>query len=315
MITLSQPFKKIAVIRLGSLGDFVQAMGPFKSIRAQHPEAHITLITTAPFASLGRASGYFDAVWADGRPPWPSLRMIKLISALRRGQFDYVYDLQTSNRTSWYFQLLWPSQPGWSGVAGGCSHPHNNPNRIPMHTVDRQAEQLRIAGLSEIYPTDLSWMTGDLSAFELPERYAVLVPGGSPHRPAKRWPAASYAALGQKLVANGVTPVLIGGQAEQAELETIAGRVPDAINLCGKTDFQQIVAIGAGAKFAVGNDTGPMHLLAASGAPCLILFSHDSDPSRCAPRAEGVATLRRPTLEDLPLDDVTHALAGMSVLA
>ncbi len=315
MNTRPDPYRKIAVIRLGSLGDFVQAMGPFKSIRAQHPKAHITLVTTAPFAKLGRASGYFDEVWDDGRAPWPSFRMLHFLSALRGAHFDFVYDLQTSNRTSWYFQFLWPKRPGWSGVAGGCSHPHDNPNRIPMHTVDRQAEQLRIAGLTAIYPTDLSWMTADVSAFALPERYAVLVPGGSPHRPAKRWPAERYAALAERLVADGIMPVLLGANAEQNELATIADRVPDAINLCGQTDFQQIVAIGTGATLAVGNDTGPMHLLAASGCPCLILFSHDSDPSRCAPRAEEVATLRRATLEDLALDDVTHALTEMGTLA
>ena len=315
MNTQPDPYNKIAVIRLGSLGDFVQAMGPFKSIRAHHRDAHITLITTPAFASLGRASGYFDEVWDDGRAPWPSGRMVTFLSALRRAQFDFVYDLQTSNRTSWYFQLLRPNQPGWSGVAAGCSHPHDNPNRIPMHTVDRQAEQLRIAGLSEIYPTDLSWMTADVSAFALPERYAVLVPGGSPHRPAKRWPATSYATLAEHLMADGITPVLLGAAAEKSELKTIAERVPEAINLCGQTDFQQIVTIGAGAKLAVGNDTGPMHLLAASGAPCLILFSHDSDPSRCAPRAKRVVTLRRPTLEDLALDDVTNALMELSTLA
>ncbi len=62
--------KKILVIRLGALGDFVLSFGPFAAIRAQHPEAHITLLTTAPFARLGRLSPWFDAVVIDPRAPW-----------------------------------------------------------------------------------------------------------------------------------------------------------------------------------------------------------------------------------------------------
>ncbi len=304
---------RVAVIRLGSLGDFVQAMGPCKSIRHHHPSAHITLITTPPFAEFGQASGYFDDVWANGRAPWPSASMWRFLSDLRGGRFDFVYDLQTSNRTSWYYQLLWPRRPNWSGVAAGCSHPHNNPNRIPMHTVDRQAEQLRIAGLTEILPTDLSWVEADTTQFDLPERYALLVPGGSPHRPAKRWPTDKYAALASLLTDAGITPVLLGAGAERDQLEAIAQDTPAARNLCGRTDFQQIVCLGRNAQAAIGNDTGPMHLLAASGAPSLVLFSHDSDPDRCAPRAERVRTLRRPTLEALELDDVAHELKQMGM--
>ena len=47
---------RILVIRLGALGDFVQSFGPFSAIRAHHPEARITLLTTAPFADLARRS-------------------------------------------------------------------------------------------------------------------------------------------------------------------------------------------------------------------------------------------------------------------
>jgi len=52
--------ERILVIKLGALGDFVQALGPFAAIRAHHPAADIVLLTTRPYADLGRASGYFD---------------------------------------------------------------------------------------------------------------------------------------------------------------------------------------------------------------------------------------------------------------
>ena len=55
----------LLVIKLGALGDFVLATGPFAAIRAAHPNEVLVLLTTAPFAEFARASGYFDEVWID----------------------------------------------------------------------------------------------------------------------------------------------------------------------------------------------------------------------------------------------------------
>src|ERR1041384_3554415 len=114
---------------------------------------------------------------------------------LRSGAFSRVYDLQTSARSNWYFRLLGSRQPEWSGIARGASHPHDNPARNSMHTLDRQEDQLRAAGISEVPPPDLDWARGNLERFCLSPRFVVLVPGGAPHRPEKRWPIERYAAL------------------------------------------------------------------------------------------------------------------------
>ena len=115
---------RLLVIRLGALGDFVQSMGPFAAIRRHHPDAHITLLTTAPYAGLGAASGYADQVWVDDRPPaWRIGAWLGLRRRLRAGRFDFVYDLQTSDRSGFYFRLFWPGpRPRWSGVARGRAH-------------------------------------------------------------------------------------------------------------------------------------------------------------------------------------------------
>ena len=59
---------------------------------------------------------------------------------------------------------------------------------------------------------------------------------------------------------------------------------------------------------AVGNDTGPMHVIAAAGCPAVVLFSAKSDPALVKPRGPAVTTLRRDDLADLPLDEVVAAL-------
>jgi ADP-heptose:LPS heptosyltransferase len=294
----------------GALGDFILAMGPFKAIRGHHPDARIVLLTTPPFADLGRACGYFDDVWEDTRPAfWRVADWAALRRRLLGGGFVRVYDLQTSDRTGWYFRFF-PrgARPEWSGIAPGCSLPHNNPNRNRLHAVECQAEQLAIAGITEVPPADVSWLTGAVDGFDLRPPYVLLVPGGSPHRPAKRWPVDHYARLAQGLSAGGHQPVLIGGLAEADVLSAITAACPAALNLCGRTQFGQIAELARSAVAAVGNDTGPMHLIAAAGCPTLTLFSDESDPARCAPRGRATMVLRRPALSDLSVDEVSRAL-------
>jgi ADP-heptose:LPS heptosyltransferase len=302
---------RILVIKLGALGDFVQAMGPAAAIRAHHGDAAITLLTTAAYADLARRAPYFDEVWVDERPHlWTPRALLALRRRLRGAAFARVYDLQTSDRSSAYFHLFGPgARPEWSGIARGASHPHDTPHRDRMHTLDRQAEQLGRAGIGEVKLPDLAWAATDIARFALPERFVVLVPGGAPHRPAKRWPAACYGEFAARLVARGLAPVIVGGRAEAELGAGIAASCPGTRDLTGQTAFGDIVALGQKAAHAVGNDTGPMHLLAAAGCLATVLYSAASDPALTAPRGAGVVVLRRADLADLAVAEVAATLA------
>lgn len=309
--------ERILVIKLSALGDFVLALGPCEAIRRHHPDAEITLITTKPFKELAEKSGYFDRVIADGRA---QLREIKRIWRLRRflvtGRFDMVYDLQTSDRTCMYYHLTWPHKPNWSGIARGCSHPHANPDRDNMHTVERQAEQLAMAGIKDVPAPDVSWMDADIGRFGLPEKFALLIPGGAPHRPDKRWPAENYGELGRRLYeGRGLHPVILGTRAEQAEADAIQAACPAAISLVDRTSLFEIASIARAASCAIGNDTGPMHIAAIAGAPSLVLYSHASDPALCGQRGPQVDILRVADLQNLDVDDVEQRLARLQAQA
>jgi len=294
---------RILVIKLGALGDFVQAMGPAAAIRAHHAGAHVTLLTTAPYAELARAAPYFDEVWIDERPGFfDPVGLWRLRRRLRQGRFDRVYDLQTSDRSSFYHRLM--GRPAWSGIARGASLPHANPGRDDMHTLDRQAEQLRIAGIAQVPAPDLAWAARDVAHFALPERLLLLAPGGSAHRPEKRWPIARFAALAVLAAQHRTTPVIIGGAAEQGLGAAVVERCPTARDLTGRTSFGEIVSLAGRALYAVGNDTGPMHLIVAAGCPATVLYSAASDPGLTAPRGARVTILRRPVLAELAVDDV-----------
>jgi len=301
---------RILVIKLGALGDVVQALGPAAAIRRHHPEAETVLLTTAPFADFLREAPYFDTVWIDERPgPLDLAGLWRLRRRLQEAAFSRVYDLQTSARSNWYFRLLGSRRPEWSGIARGASHPHDNPARDAMHTLDRQADQLRDAGIADVPPPDLSWARADLERFRLPQRFVVLVPGGASHRPEKRWPAERYAALAMALVSRGAVPVVVGSAAERELGAAIRAACPAAHDLTGETDLAEVAALGRQAVWAVGNDTGPMHLLVAAGSPATVLYSSASDPALTAPRGPRVRILQRASLSDLGMEEVAATLA------
>jgi ADP-heptose:LPS heptosyltransferase len=300
---------RILVIKLAALGDFAQAFGPFAAIRAHHPGARITLLTTPPFAPLGRMSPWFDEVWEDGRPDWTDLAaVLRLARRLRTACFDRVYDLQTSSRSSRYRWLV-GRRAQWSGIAPGASHPHANPARDAMHTIERQREQLEMAGIPDFPAPELGWLDADLARFALPARFCLLVPGASPGRPAKRWPAERFGALAAAL---DLPAAVIGGPAEAALARTILAAAPGAVDLTGQTSFAEIGALARRAAFCVGNDTGPTHLVAACGCPTLALFGADSDPALCAPRGPRSAWLRHLPLAGLDPGAVRAEIARLT---
>jgi ADP-heptose:LPS heptosyltransferase len=292
--------RRILVLKLGALGNIILSLGPFAAIRRHHPGAHITLLTLKPYAGWLAGAPWFDDVWIDSRPEWWDVPgMLGLRRRLAGGRFDRVYDLQTSSRSSRYFHLF-PrgARPDWSGIAAGASHPD----------ADRQFGQIRAAGVTEHPPPDLSWAAGDIARFGIPDPFALLVPGCSPHRPGKRWPAENYGALAAWLDTQGIVPVIVGNAAERGLADTIRAAAPASRDLTGQTTLGDVASV------AIGNDTCPMHLIATAGCRSIVLFSRDSDPALCAPRGPDVTVLRRPDLSALAPEELlpllTPAFAG-----
>ncbi|MGA0607805.1 glycosyltransferase family 9 protein [Phenylobacterium sp. VNQ135] len=321
---MARTVERILVIKLSALGDFVLALAAMKKIREAHPKAHITLLTTPPFEALAKTCPYFNAVDTGGRPEsfpeWMALR--KRLKAMNPTR---VYDLQTSAQSNRIFQLLRPGPPAWSGIAFGCSLPHRNPLRNQMHTLERQADQLMYAGIWPDAPTepgtapppDLSWILKQAPAERpvpgavKPRPYVMFVPGGSAHRLDKRWPLEKYAELAKILYSRGFDIVIIGGPQETALAHAIQRQTPRARDLTGRTDFARVAILGAKAALAVGNDTGPLHLAAAAGAPTIVIFGKSSDPALSAPRGR-VAILQSDNLADISVAQVAQAANSLA---
>ncbi len=303
---MSEKQERILVIKLSALGDFIQALGPMAAIRKHHPDAHITLLTTKPFEGFAKECGYFDEIWIDNRP---KILNIKNWRALRKdlnsAGFKRVYDLQNNDRTSFYFKLLKKtSRPEWVGTAPGASHCNTSPERTAGHAFDGHIQTLGLAGIQDIEIDQLEWMKGDLSTFALKSPYVLLIPGSAPNRPEKRWPAEKYGRLAKIITSMGYQPVLIGTEAEANATKIIAESCPESLDLTGRTNLHQIATLARNAAAAIGNDTGPMHLIGATSCPCLVLFSNHSDPVRHAPKGENVRVLQKNELESLKSEEV-----------
>ena len=299
-------YKNILVIKLGALGDFVQALGPMAAIRRHHPNAHITLMTTKAFAKFGEECSYFDDIWIDDKPRWYNpIKWLSLEKKLNNSNIDRVYDLQNNDRTSYYFRLFKRrNRPEWVGTALGASHRNRSKTRTKSHALAGHIETLALVGINDIKIDNMKWVTSDIKRFDIKEPYILMAPGSASERLEKRWSAENYAGLARHLCDKGFQPVIIGTDAEKDVTDKICHICPDAINLTGQTSIFDIIVLGRHAKAAIGNDTGPMHLIAPTGCHSLALFSCHSNPVKHAPQGEHVWTMECADLENLSVDEV-----------
>lgn len=319
---MSAAIKRVLVLKFGALGDLVQAFAAFAQIRAAHPGAEITLLTTPPYAEFAQASGLFDFVETDGRPKGLDASL-SLLRRLRRARYDRVYDLQTSSRSKTYFYAFLPRPPQWSGISAGASHRQTRPDRGSLHNLDRIADQLFVAGIGPRYDAgqapapDLGWAARlarrgaatTAERFGLTAPFALLAPGASSVKPEKFWPAQAYGALARALIARGLCVAVVGAPAEAQLARAIQTQAPGVNDLTGRTDLVDLAGLGAEAALCVGNDTGPTHLIANAGAPGLMLMSKVTDPNHCAPRG-AMGVIKVDDLAELSDEAVLTALSA-----
>jgi len=127
-----------------------------------------------------------------------------------------------------------------------------------------------------------------LSAADRPA--VALAPGAV--GPAKRWPAAAYAALSRRLLADGFTVWVVGGPGEKSLAREIVGDT--AARDLTATDLREAILALAAAAAAVSNDSGLLHVAAAVGTPSIGIFGPTS-PWHWAPLNPLAATIQAQT--------------------
>ncbi len=160
---------------------------------------------------------------------------------------------------------------------------------------------------------DQIWLAQTLSDLQIGQRYVVLNPGAS--WPSKRWEHERFAEVARTLFQNTSTPTIVtwAGGEEKGWAEQIVQQAGQGVLLAPATSLTQFCALASQAKLFLGCDTGPMHMAAALGTPCVVLFgptlSQDSGPyglQHIAIQAwhqSGTARYRR-SAENLAMQDI-----------
>jgi ADP-heptose:LPS heptosyltransferase len=286
---------RIAILRANALGDFVFALPALDALRAAYPTAEITLLGRSWHAAfLTDRPGPVDrlvVVPGDGSPdaavggrhadaPWlaASASELKAFAAqMRQQRFDLAVQIHGGGRNS---------NPLVSSLGARLTVGLRTVQAPPLDRWVRyvyyQQEVLRcleVVGLVGAGPTliepQLTVTDSDRRAARRllgeQDAYVVLHPGANDAR--RRWPAASFGAIGDALADHGLQPVITGSSAEAR----LAQAVSDALrhparNLAGKTSLSALAGILAGARIVVSNDSGPLHLAAAVGAPTVGIY-------------------------------------------
>jgi ADP-heptose:LPS heptosyltransferase len=101
--------------------------------------------------------------------------------------------------------------------------------------------------------------------------------------PEKAWPEEKWGGLCQKLFANGLIPILLGGAGEAEMAGRVEKSVRGVINLVGKTTPRVLASVQAQCSVVVGGDSGPTHLAVSVGVPVVGLYGV-TDPVRTGPQ-------------------------------
>lgn len=104
-------------------------------------------------------------------------------------------------------------------------------------------------------------------------RLTVGLMPGAEYGPAKQWPAEYYAELAKSLAADGIQTWVFGSAKEKdlgERIRELSGGA--AVNLCGRTLLTEVVDLAARCIAVVTNDSGPMHIAAATGVPVVAIY-------------------------------------------
>ena len=294
--------EQILVIKHGALGDMVQALDGFATLRAGHPNAHLALLTTAPFKTLAEAMPFFDEVIIDPRAKaWNISAMFNMRALFRRG-WTCIYDFQSSSRTRRYLDLFVPQNVTFIGA-----HPKSTIQLGDMTGINNRDRMVRTAALGGCQPCEArtDWFDAEASMIQTP--YAVLIPGCSPAKPAKRWPAEQFATLSSLLLAQGMTPYLAGTAIDREVGDLITSVQPLVVDKIGKTSLMGLASLLRHASLVIGNDTGPVFLAARLGAPTIMVMSRHTDPDMSAPVGAKAGWIKDDDIAKITPQDVMAA--------
>ena|SRR5690349_629812 len=288
--------RNILIIDFGQLGDVVMSLPALRAIREKFPQARITVAAGTPSSQIVELSGHADEVIAvdrvalrDGFIPVSILRIYNVVKEIRRRQFDFVIDLHSFSETNLMGFLtgapnrLFARRPGRSldFLANFSPKPPIDRNDPNQHLVDRYLDVLKPLGLNNVARTPAMTPRAEdnraVSAFLKKARaesgtpLVGLFPGAG--HPGRAWPVDKWVELADFVIRNdGVRPVVFIGPEERAGAQEMRRLFPAPTIFLEKLSIGELAAAQARLAVFVSNDTGPVHIAAAVGAPIVVLI-------------------------------------------
>lgn len=299
---------RILFVTSTRIGDAVLSSGLLDHLAVTRPDARFTIACGPIAAPLFQAVPNLDRVIVMAKRS-ASLHWLMLWSQTVTALWDMVVDLRGS-------ALAW--------AVPARSRKVLPPGERPEHRVERLARLFDLAAP----PAPRVWLSDackQAAAGLIPDGRPVLALGPTANWAPKTWPAENFAALVADLTGpDGIMPgarvALFGALSERANAEKVMHAIaPERrIDLVGSIDLLTVAACLARAALYVGNDSGLMHLAAASGCPTLGLFgpsqavhyapwgSHTAVAETEVPYAELVGG---PGFDHLADDNLMHSLS------
>jgi ADP-heptose:LPS heptosyltransferase len=301
----------ILIFKLSPVGDTVMFLPVVQTLRRLYPDARITVFTTPASAALFRDSvpaGDLIQIESETlkrcwRRPW---QLLKWCGFVRRIRPDAV--LLSLDQSSVARFLGWISG---ARIRAGGDHTVVRWRGGLTHTVPKEAAQTlaewdwsiaraMMTALGRTWPQELHAPTMPVRSAALPRsgaRRVVIHAGGSTEY--RRWLPDRFAALASAL-ARDCEVVWI-------EHSTISLPAPSGVRVVAPRSLEELIEVIADSDLFVGNHSGPFHLAAALGRPCVVLAG--ATITACDPpwNIERFQVLRAPGLACLPCDRFMQA--------
>lgn len=264
----------ILIIKLGALGDVLMTAPLVRRIVEHHRGAAVQVLTAPEYRDFfARCAG----VQVQAFPRRGLRAMISAARWIRGMRFTRIYDLQSNDRSA--LLCLVSGAPECVGNHPRLPYSHHpvTPWRGAAHIHDRWRDVLASAGVEP--GPHVAWVPVTAEEREQAQRwvtqhglsrrgFAILHAGASTGHPEKRWPR--FGELAAAIRAAGCEVVWAGGP-EDRELNRELARA-GGIDSCGAFTLTGLATLGELARFAVTNDSAPMHALACAGIPVFGLF-------------------------------------------
>ncbi|MGH7462792.1 MAG: lipopolysaccharide heptosyltransferase II, partial [Longimicrobiales bacterium] len=291
---MTDPVRKLLLIKPSSLGDIVHAMPTLAALRARFPQAEVTWLVKRQWAPLVEVMVGVDRVCVveTGMMGW-----LGRVPDLRAARFDLVVDLQGLFRSG---AMAWLTgcgrRVGFANAREGSPLFYTQKVEVPktvMHAVDRYLLVAEALGAKRPAqprfefvdrPEDRQAVETILSRSGVASSLPWSAMNVSARWETKRWPPQHFAEAADRLSqAHALPVVFIGGSAERPEsLAVISLMRTKAVDLTGQTPVGLLPILLRWAAVLVTNDSGPMHIAAAVGTPVVAMFG-PTDPARTGP--------------------------------